>query len=134
MSLKLDRSGRSELHYASNEGDFDKVKSLIENGADVNLKDKEGWTPLHFAAQSQNASIALLLIEAGAEIDVCNLHGNTPLSDAVFNYTTDGSVIELLRKHGANPYKSNNYGQTPVGLARLIANYDVAKFFKDLPL
>lgn len=134
MSFELDRLGRSELHYASNDGDFNKVKSLIENGEDVNLKDKEGWTPLHFAAQSQNAFIALLLIEAGAEIDACNLHGNTPLFNAVFNYTTDGSVIELLRKHKANPYKSNNYGQTPVGLARLIANYDVAKFFEDLPL
>jgi hypothetical protein len=24
-------------------------------------------------------------------------------------------------------------GQTPVGLARLIANYDIARFFADLP-
>jgi uncharacterized protein len=134
MSLKLDRLGRSELHYASNEGDFNEVRNLIDNGVDVNLKDKEGWTPLHFAAQSQNASIVLMLIEAGAEIDACNLYGNTPLFNAVFNYTTDGSVIELLRKHKANPYKLNNYGQTPIGLARLIANYDVAKFFEDLPL
>lgn len=134
MSLRLDRLGRSELHYASSEGDFNKVKSLIDNGTNVNLKDKEGWTPLHFAAQSQNTSIVLMLIEASAEIDACNSHGNTPLFNAVFNYTDDGSVIEILRKHGADPYKSNSYGQTPIGLARLIANYDVAKFFEDLPL
>lgn len=132
MDLKVDRLGRSELHYASNEGDFNKVKNLIDNGVDVNLKDKEGWTPLHFAAQSQNHDIVLLLIEAGAEINGCDSHGNTPLSNAVFNYTTDGSVIEILRKYGADPYKSNSYGQTPVDLARLIANYDVVKFFEDL--
>ena len=133
MGFSLDRLGRSELHYASNDGDFNKVKSLIDDGIDVNLKDKEGWTPLHFAAQSQNASIVLLLIEAGAEIDECDSNGNTPLSNAVFYYTTDGSIIKILRKHGADPYKSNKYGQTPVGLARQIANYDVAKFFVDLP-
>ena len=133
MSVKLDRMGRSELHYASSEGDIQKVENLINNGEDVNLKDKNSWTPLHFAAQSQNASIVLLLIEAGAEIDESDSNGNTPLSNAVFSYTNDGSTIETLRKFGADPYKSNNYGQTPIGLARLIANYDVAKFFDDLP-
>jgi ankyrin repeat protein len=126
--------GRSELHYASNEGDIQKVKNLIKAGADVNIKDKDGWTPLHFAAQAQNASIVLLLIEAGAEIDKSDSNGNTPLTNSVFSCTNDGSTIEILRKFGADPYKSNNYGQTPVGLAGLIANFDVEKFFDDLPI
>ena len=124
---------RTELHYAANENDLSKVKELIMSGEDVNLQDSAGWTPLHFAAQDQSVSIASILIDAGAKIDVRDIHGNTPLSKAVFNYSFDGSVIELLRKCGADPYAENNYGQTPIGLARLIANYDVAKFFDDLP-
>jgi len=40
--------------------------------------------------------------------------------------------IELLRERGADPQRENLSGQTPVGIARLIANYDVARFFTDL--
>jgi hypothetical protein len=41
--------------------------------------------------------------------------------------------IELLREHGADPLRENENGQSPAGLAHLIANYDVARFFTDLP-
>jgi ankyrin repeat protein len=128
-----DRMFRTELHYAASDRDVKKVKELISLGTDVNAQDSAGWTPLHFAAQSQSTEIAHILIDAGAEVDIKDILGNTPLSKAVFNYTDDGSLVELLRKCGADPFARNNYGQTPVGLARLIANYDVAKFFEDLP-
>ncbi len=41
-------------------------------------------------------------------------------------------MIRLLRRYGADANKVNNHGQTSVGLARLIGNYDVAQFFDDL--
>jgi hypothetical protein len=43
-----------------------------------------------------------------------------------------GELIQLLRRHGADPWRPNNTGQTPVGTARLIGNYDIAQFFADL--
>jgi len=42
-------------------------------------------------------------------------------------------MISLLRSHGADPRVANRSGQTPLALARLIANYGVAKFFADVP-
>jgi hypothetical protein len=42
-------------------------------------------------------------------------------------------MIQLLRHHGADPAKSNRHGHTPVGLARLIGNYPIARWFADLP-
>jgi hypothetical protein len=42
-------------------------------------------------------------------------------------------LIELLRQRGADPLRANDSGQTPLGLARMIANYDVGRFFADLP-
>jgi len=36
-----------------------------------------------------------------------------------------------LRAHGADPSAVNTAGQSPVGLARAIANYPVAQFFAD---
>ncbi len=127
-----DKLGRIDLHYAANDGNLLKAQELILSGADVNHRDKKGWTPLHFAAQAQNSKLVSLLLESGAEVDALDSNGNTPLSGAVFNYRSDGSVIEILRSFGANPYCQNNYGQTPIGLARLIANYDVASYFSDL--
>jgi uncharacterized protein len=130
-----DPMGRSELHYAACDDDVVNARRLARWNPDVNLQDKNGWTPLHFAAQSRSLEIAKLLIEAGAHVDVMDKNGNTPLSEAVFNYRerADASLIRFLRERGADPYSANNHGQTPVGLARLIANYDVAHCFDDLP-
>ena len=129
----LDKFGRSDLHYAIIELDISSVRSFVSQGADVNLKDVNGWTPLHFAAQQNSAEIANLLLESGAEIDAANMQGNTPLSEAVFHSKGDGELIKLLRSKGADPYYTNEHGQTPVGLARLIGNFNVAQFFADLP-
>lgn len=65
-------------------------------------------------------------------MDAVNSYGNTPLFTAVFNSRGHGELIKLLRHHGADPSRPNSTGQTPIGLARLIANYDVAQFFADL--
>jgi ankyrin repeat protein len=51
---------------------------------------------------------------------------------AVFNSRGRGDLIELLRANGADPRVANSSGQTPVGLARLIGNFDVAQFFADV--
>ena len=39
----------------------------------------------------------------------------------------------LPRQHGADPFQQNNYGVSAVSLARTIADYDVAQYFRDLP-
>jgi uncharacterized protein len=55
------------------------------------------------------------------------------LSDAVFNSRGHGGLIAILRKRGADPYRKNHHGVSPLDLARTIANFDVAQFFADLP-
>jgi ankyrin repeat protein len=130
---KLDEFGRSDLHYAARDADCELARKLIGKGADVNLADKNGWTALHFAAQAQSAEVAALLLDAGAQVDPKDFHGNTPLFKAVFNSKGSGDTIKLLRARGANPLVENKHGQTPVGLARLIANYNLKQFFEDVP-
>jgi uncharacterized protein len=96
------------------------------------VADRQGFTALHFAVQQGAISAAGVLLAAGAQVDAVNSDGNTPLFTAVFNSHGHGELIKLLRHHGADSCHPNSTGQTPVGLARLIANYDVAQFFADL--
>ena len=124
--------GRSALHYAALGNDPDAALKRLEAGDDPDLKDVGGFTPLHFAAQEWAADVAELLLNHGAQVDATNRNGNTPLFVAVFNSRGRGELITLLRQRGADPRKRNTSGQTPVGLARLIGNYDVAQYFTDV--
>jgi len=128
----VDRQGRSELHYCALEGDGAQARALLAAGHDPDLADRNGFTALHFAAQQNNVEVAVVLLAAGARVDPVDKYGNSPLFKAVYASQGVGDFIELLRRHGADPQLANLSGQTPVGLARLIANHDVKKFFTDV--
>jgi ankyrin repeat protein len=127
-----DVQGRTPLHYAALADDADAVSALLSEGADPNVPDRLGFTALHLAAQEGAIPAATTLLAGRAQVDVVNSYGNTPLFTAVFNSRGRGELIRLLRRHGADPRHPSNTGQTPAGLALLIANYDVAQFFTDL--
>jgi uncharacterized protein len=128
-----DRSGRTALHYAALASDVGEAEARLADGEDPAQADLQGFTPLHFAAQAGSAEVALLLLKHHAPVDQTNKFGNTPLFTAVFNSRGHGQLIELLRHWGADPLRANHSGQTPVSLARMISNYDVAQYFADLP-
>jgi ankyrin repeat protein len=128
-----DQGGRTPCHYSALAGDALLLREQIAEGIPFDAPDKHGFRPLHLAAQQRQLAAAQVLLDAGAEVDSQNAFGNTPLSVAVFNSRGDGDLIRLLRERGADPLVANASGQTPVGLARLIANYPVADFFADLP-
>jgi uncharacterized protein len=130
--IDVDAAKRTPLHYAALENNVVRVSELLARGADPNANDAEGFTPLHLAAQENALDAAKMLLDNGATVDPANAHGNTPLFVAVFNSRGRGELIGLLRSRGADPLRRNRAGQTPLGLARLIANYDVAQFFSDL--
>ena len=85
-----DSEGATALQRAVWEVNISAVRILIENGANLNIRDEEGLAPLHFAAGTleeeppielqDRASIILdLLLENGAEVDVRDEQGSTPL-------------------------------------------------------
>lgn len=85
------------LHLATREGNLNKVKSLIQNGAKVNIKDNDGSNPLHWAAHNGYSSIVKLLLENGADPTQVTNKGNTPLHIA----TSKGhrEIIKVLLQH-----------------------------------
>jgi uncharacterized protein len=104
------------------------VNILLDHGADINTHNKLGFSPLHFASQNQSIEMTKLLIHNGSIIDAVDAYGNTSLSRAIFTSRGRGEVIQLLPGAGAYKEKKNNYGISPLHLAKSIANYDVLKF------
>jgi ankyrin repeat protein len=130
----IDRMGRTSLHYVAGQGDVEKVQSLIAAGLAIDLPDDNGWTPLHFAASAHSVPIAEALLASGTSVDAQDSDGNTPLFRAVFESRGRGELIALLRQRGADPTRLNAHGVSPLILAHTIDNFDVAQFFRDLPV
>ncbi len=66
------------LHSAAAGNYTDVARMLVENGADVNVKQQMGVTPLHSAAQNGNLELIILLLEKSAVVDVRMEGGKLP--------------------------------------------------------
>lgn len=91
------------------------VNFLLQQGANVHLKDKDGKTALHFACENRSwkpASCDLLncLTENGADINALRKDNSTPLMVA----SSCGGVdqITFLIKRGANVHLQDKNGDT----------------------
>ena len=98
------------LHYAAYMDDLDRVKLLIEKGADVNmgrvkLLDYKGGdfmdTPLIIAAENNNLEMVKILVENGASslINAQDVFSNTALLAAMSNGNME--MFQYLIKKGA---------------------------------
>merc|ERR1711865_1225503 len=67
------------LYSASRQGDADKMKQALKDGANVNfVADPHGWTPLHVSAAYNKKDGCRLLLTAGSDLFVRDKAGNTP--------------------------------------------------------
>ena len=106
-----------DLHKAAREGDADRVRELLDAGADVNVRnaDKQRlqYTPLHWAAYYGHLEIAEILISRGADLDAEDPSYSTPLYLAAEQ--GHPKVVEFLISKGAEVnVKSSWSGYTPL--------------------
>ena len=81
--LKLeDEKGRTALHYACMWANFEVLRILLENGADIDHRDKEGNVPLHYAILYGKTNTAVYLASVNAQKNAENIYGLTPLDYA----------------------------------------------------
>ncbi|KAM5138074.1 ankyrin repeat domain-containing protein 11 isoform 1-T2 [Mantella aurantiaca] len=112
---KRNERGETRLHRAAIRGDARRIKELINEGADVNVKDFAGWTALHEACNRGYYDVGKQLLAAGAEVNTKGLDDDTPLHDASNN--GHFKVVKLLLRYGGNPHQSNRKGETPLKVA-----------------
>jgi ankyrin repeat protein len=126
----LDRDGRTPIFQAAIDGRVDILRELLRSGASIAHRDVSGRTPLHLAVIQGKQEVASALVQAGAPVNAPDNDGNTPLGDAVFYSEGRGEIIQMLRKHGADPLLRNNHGVSPKELAQSIGNYDLEQFLQ----
>lgn len=113
--MKKNHKGETKLHLASIKGDLEAVKSLLEQGADPNLKDNAGWTPLHEACNHGHLPVVEALIVGGALLNTPGYQNDSPLHDAVRNGHM--AIVKLLLENGASQSVLNMFGLRAVDCA-----------------
>ncbi len=100
------------LHYAIRQGNWERVRALLEAGDDANRPDYRGWSPLSRAIERRQPVIAYLLLEWGADVHASDRWGRQPLL-WVAQYGPVELVGELLNR-GAFANARDHYGKTPL--------------------
>ena len=90
---------KTAIHFASEHGDTEAVRKLLELGAYVNDSDKDHMTPFLYAAKNGNPATLALLLEKGAHKTAYDDRGMTALHwAAAGNHTT--AITALVRQYG----------------------------------
>ncbi len=98
------------LVEAAKRGDKEAVRSLLKEGADVNMPHGDGATALAWAAHRNDLETAELLLRAGANANAANDYGVTPLSLACAQ--GNAAMVEKLLDAGADPNAALLSGET----------------------
>ena len=96
--------------------DWAAVRTLLENGADVNAAQGDGMTAMHWAARHGERATVQMLLHAGANLRATTrLGGYTPLLLAC--QMGHAPVIESLLASGTDPNSTTSNGTTALMLA-----------------
>ena len=114
MSTKKGSSPNKALIKAATEADVGKIVECLENGANIETKNKLQRTPLFLCCENGCLECVVALVEAGADVNTEDHMPNTPLTVAI-----QKGNLELIRFLIAQPTIDMNAvtrGYTPLSL------------------
>ncbi|NJM58189.1 MAG: hypothetical protein HC857_13165 [Synechococcales cyanobacterium RU_4_20] len=112
------------LHYLLETNQEQLVQRLIDQGVNVQVKDRDGNTSLHVLRSSEN--IGRSLIQKGVPVNAKNSNfGNTPLHEVYYDRTA--GVTALLLENGAQVDARNLEQKTPLHLAAEIGKAEIVE-------
>ena len=107
-----DKYGDPLLIYAVKKDNDTVLKMLIENGADLNVKNSADWTPYYFALFEKKTSMAKLL-KSGSDLNC----GKDVYDFCVAVQKKDTKTLETILANGADIHTRNGYGQNAICMA-----------------
>ena len=109
--------GRVDIWDAAFNGDLEVLQKAIEEGTDVNSRNRESGDPLlSIAALMGHADMVAFLLDKGADINARNRDKGTALHSAAFLGRSD--VVKLLLDRGINAGFRNSFNGTAVDSAK----------------
>jgi ankyrin repeat protein len=101
-----------DLHWAVMLRDVNRVRASLDQGANVNAKDKynSGYTALMSAAMNGLTDVAKVLLDKGADVNIKDNYGGTALEYAALYGYAD--IVKLLLEKGANVNEKYSDGET----------------------
>ena len=117
--------GVTDLHCAVQLNLPALAQSLLDQGADIDVKDDDGRTPLHYAAEANASEVAEVLLKNGADVNAKGNNGITPLHNAA--YVNAREVAEVLLQNGAAIDAKGDNGHTPLHYAAYVNAREVAE-------
>ena len=126
----VSKIGETSLILAVKAGDVEKVKTLINMGADINLCDWYGRTPLFHAVSKRIVHTIMIesLVSKGADVNVYDSRGRTPLGLAVKSGRLEPA--EILIERGTNVNAVNNRGETPYKIVATCGRRNIAGLWR----
>jgi ankyrin repeat protein len=114
------------IFEAIKNGDLERVKTLILQGIDINVRDYNGFTPLMHACEYEKLDILKLLVEKGADVNAKDNEGNTTLIFACDYESLE--IVNFLIENGADVNAKDKDGFTPLMSACETENLDILQF------
>jgi uncharacterized protein len=124
--------GMTALHWASENGDPELAKFLVESGANLTATTRlSRYVPLHFAAKRGHEAVLRVLLVAGSDPEARTASGGATALHLAAQSGSRGAVAALL-EHGADVnVRESARGQTPLMFAAADNRLDVVRFLLD---
>ena len=121
---------RTPLHWAASNGDFQKVKELVQEGCDVNESDDCGWTPLISATSSGYDRIAAFLLENGANPNLKTKQGRDAFFYAVSK--CQPKLTDLFLQYEYTNFSPDKFGSNCIhhAISNKLCNTDFLALLK----
>jgi len=116
---------KDDLMVACKNGNFSRVRELLEKGSDVNTQMKDGRSALMLACENGDTSIVQMLLDFGSDVEAQMTDGQTALMIACKNGNT--FIIQELLKMGSNLKARMKDGYTALHIASVESNLEVLK-------
>lgn len=145
---KIKGQSDKPLIAAAQKGDVIAVNKLLEEGADVNIKDAAENTSLIVAVEGDYTEVVKILLDAGAEVNVSEVSPSYSISGGVESFNIDSEheplflavsndnveIVKMLLDKGANVNKENKYyDRTETAIEKAMQNksLEIAKLLME---
>ena len=107
--MKINQNALNEqLLQATQRGDKEAVLKLLQEGADINVRDVQGRTPVMIATYQHNTDMVRMLLQEGADINIRDNNKENPLLHAGAQGWLD--ILRLAIEAHADTRLTNRFG------------------------